>query len=113
MYLHNALIECGVDIQEEVMDIWINQVRSENPTISDNKEALYLLLSDQNSNSRPRNFFERLANINFSEVNENEDVTLESINHAFESGFIKKLANLQNEYDLKTRGLMTVASHNN
>jgi len=68
-------------------------------------DALYLILSDQNSIYRPSNFFSRLASDNV--------VTLDMINDAFKSGFIKQLANLQNEYNLRTQNLMTVASHNN
>ena len=104
-YIHNALLEFGVDVREEVIDQWINQVKENNPTTESRMDALYLLLSDQSTKTRPQNFFSRLA--------ADGPITGDTITNAFNSGFIKQLANLQNEYDLKTRGQMTVAAHGN
>lgn len=104
-YLHNALLELGVDVRQEVIDQWIGQIMEQNPTVANELDAIYVMLSDQNSQHRPVNFFSRLA--------EEKDITADMLIDAFNSGFIKELANLQNEYDLRTQSLMTVASHNN
>ena len=103
-YLHNALLELGVDVRQEVLEDWIGKVM-DNPTVTTEMDALYIILSDQFSQYRPSNFFSRLA----TEGNITSDVLID----AFNSGFIKELANMQNEYDLRTQSLMTVASHNN
>lgn len=103
-YLHNALLELGVDVRQEVLEDWIGKVM-DNPTVTTEMDALYTILSDQFSQHRPSNFFSRLA----TEGNITSDV----LTDAFNSGFIKELANMQNEYDLRTQSLMTVASHNN
>ena len=68
-------------------------------------DALYVMLSDRNSTFMPINFFMRLAT--------DENITIDVLQSAFNSGFIKELANMQNEYNLKTQSLMTTASHNN
>lgn len=86
---------------------------SDNPTIGSEMDALYVLLSDQHSIVRPSNFFARLANMGENGDVLNEPITVDTINNAFNSGFVKELSNLQNEYDLRTQGLMTVAPHNN
>ena len=112
-YLHNALLQCGIDVCQEVIDQWINQIMSDNPTIGSEMDALYVLLSDQHSIVRPSNFFARLANMGENGDVLNEPITVDTINNAFNSGFVKELSNLQNEYDLRTQGLMTVAPHNN
>lgn len=104
-YLHNALLELGVDVRSEVIEHWIGQIMEENPTVSTEIDALYLLLSDQNSKHRPINFFSSLATA--------DKITSDTIKNAFNTGFIIELANLQNEYNLRTQSQMTVAAHNN
>lgn len=104
-YLHNALLELGVDVRQDVLEDWIGKVMENNPTVTSEMDALYLILSDQHSQHRPMNFFSRLA--------AEGDITSDMLIDAFNSGFIKELANMQNEYDLRTQSLMTVASHNN
>ena len=104
-YLHNALLECGVDVRPEVIDLWLAQIMENNKTVKTPMDALYVMLSDRNSTFMPINFFMRLAT--------DEDITIDVLQSAFNSGFIKELANMQNEYDLKTQSLMTTASHNN
>lgn len=105
-YLHNALLQFGVDVSQEVIDDWILQIRKNNPTIDNEIDALYVLLSDRNSNHMPVNFFRTLAE-------SIDGITIDTLNNAFNTGFIIELANRQNEYELRTRNLMTVASHNN
>ena len=104
-YLHNALLECGVDVRPEVIDLWLAQIMENNKTVKTPMDALYVMLSDRNSTFMPINFFMRLAT--------DEDITIDVLQSAFNSGFIKELANMQNEYNLKTQSLMTTASHNN
>lgn len=104
-YLHNALLECGIDVRQEVIDLWLNQIMDNNPTVTTPMDALYVMLSDRNSQFMPINFFMRLA--------EDGDITIDTISNAFGTGFVKELANLQNEYNLRTQSLMTTASHNN
>ena len=104
-YFHNALLECGIDVRSEVIDLWLNQIMKENRTVKDPIDAFYLMLADRNSLHMPINFFSRLAT--------DEELTLTNIKIAFESGFVSELAKIQNEYDLKTQSLMTTASHNN
>lgn len=104
-YLHNTLLELGVDVRQEVIEDWIGRIMENNPTVETEMDALYVILSDQFSNHRPSNFFSRLA--------VEGDITSEVLIDAFNSGFIKELANMQNEYNLRTQSLMTVASHNN
>ena len=104
-YLHNALLECGVDVRPEVIDLWLAQIMENNKTVKTPMDALYVMLSDRNSTFMPINFFMRLAT--------DENITIDVLQSAFNSGFIKELANMQNEYNLKTQSLMTTASHNN
>lgn len=104
-YLHNALLECGVDVRPEVIDLWLSQIMENNKTVKTPMDALYVMLSDRNSTFMPINFFMRLAT--------DENITIDVLQSAFNSGFIKELANMQNEYNLKTQSLMTTASHNN
>lgn len=69
-------------------------------------DALYLLLADRNSNHMPVNFFSALGETI-------DGITIDVLKRAFSTGFIVELANRQNEYQLRTRNLMTVAAHNN
>lgn len=105
-YLHNALLDLGVDVQEEVIDDWLLQIMKNNPTVETQLDALYVLLADRNSNHMPINFFATLGETI-------DGLSVDVIRNAFSTGFIRELANRQNEYQLRTRNLMTVAAHNN
>ena len=105
-YLHNALLQLGIDIQQEVLDDWIFNIMKNNPTVDNELDALYVLLADRNSNHMPINFFSALGETI-------DGITVDVLKRAFSTGFIKELANRQNEYLLRTRNLMTVAAHNN
>lgn len=105
-YLHNALLDLGVDVQEEVIDDWLLQIMKNNPTVETQLDALYVLLADRNSNHMPVNFFATLGETI-------DGLSVDVIRNAFSTGFIRELANRQNEYQLRTRNLMTVAAHNN
>jgi hypothetical protein len=105
-YLHNALLDLGVDVQEEVIDDWLLQIMKNNPTVETSLDALYVLLADRNSNHMPINFFATLGETI-------DGLSVDVIRNAFSTGFIRELANRQNEYQLRTRNLMTVAAHNN
>jgi hypothetical protein len=52
-YIHNSLLELGVDVRPEVLEQWVNDAMEQNKSISTQMDALYAILSDQNSKHRP------------------------------------------------------------